>query len=80
MVAQAEGEIVTRYGYLDDGERASAAAMFDPPAGAFVVARRVVPPDRPSAGSGVRALRPGLGEIRRLWVDPEAGARRRPGA
>ena len=40
VVAQAEAELVTRYGGLDAGERGLTAAMFDPPTGAFLVARR----------------------------------------
>jgi GNAT superfamily N-acetyltransferase len=75
VVARAEAEIVTRYGSLEDGERGLSAAMFDPPAGAFVVARRGDAAGPPVGGVGVRALRPGLGEIRRLWVAPEARGR-----
>ena len=71
VVARAEEEIVARYGGLDDGERGLTAAMFDPPAGAFVVARRGDAAGPPVGGVGVRAVDPGLGEIRRLWVDPD---------
>ena len=35
-----------------------------------------MPPDRPVGGVGVRALSPGIGEVRRLWIDP---GRRRQG-
>jgi GNAT superfamily N-acetyltransferase len=69
VVAQAENEIVARYGWLDDGERGLTALMFDPPAGAFVVAR-AGSAGPPVGGVGVRTLRPGVGQIRRLWVDP----------
>jgi ribosomal protein S18 acetylase RimI-like enzyme len=74
VVAQAEAELVVRYGSLHHGETGLTAAMFDPPAGAFVVGRAgtagpVV------GGVGVRAVDHDLpgrrGEIRRLWVDPE---------
>jgi GNAT superfamily N-acetyltransferase len=72
VVAQAEAELVVRYGFLHEGERGLTAGMFDPPAGAFVVARAGAA-GPPIGGVGVRALdqEPGWGEIRRLWVDPE---------
>ena len=70
VVAQAEAEIVVRYGELDDGELGLTAAMFDPPNGAFVVARRGDAAGPPLGGVGVRAIHPGVGQIRRLWVDP----------
>jgi GNAT superfamily N-acetyltransferase len=73
VVARAEKELVARYGMLDDGELGLTAAMFDPPAGSFVVA--LVDGDgdgdaHPVGGAGVRTLTPGTGEVRRLWVDP----------
>src|SRR5271167_4762465 len=40
VVARAEAEIVKRYGNLDGDEQGLTAAMFDPPNGAFLVARR----------------------------------------
>jgi ribosomal protein S18 acetylase RimI-like enzyme len=74
VVARAEEELVVRYGFLDEGERGLTAAMFDPPAGAFLVARRADATGAPLGGVGLRAVHPGLppavGEIRRLWVDP----------
>ncbi len=70
VLAQAEAELVARYGFLDDGERSLTAAMFEPPTGAFLVARRTDAARRPLGGVGVRALRPGVGQVRRLWVDP----------
>ncbi len=70
VVAQAEAELVARYGELDDGERGLAAAMFDPPAGAFLVGR-AGSAGPPVGGVGVRVVAPGLGEVRRLWVDPD---------
>jgi GNAT superfamily N-acetyltransferase len=80
VVAQAEAELVLRYGFLDQGELGLTAAMFDPPAGAFVVGRAGAA--GPAVGGvGVRALDPGrgpgfgagfgVGEIRRLWVAPD---------
>jgi GNAT superfamily N-acetyltransferase len=74
VVAQAEAEIAQRYGRLDDSERDITAAMFDPPAGAFLVARAGAA-GPPLGGVGVRAISPGIGEVRRLWLDP--GWRRR---
>ncbi len=70
VVEQAEAEIVERYGFLDSGERGLTAAMFDLPQGAFVVARRGDAAGPPAGGVGVRAVHPGVGQIRRLWVDP----------
>jgi GNAT superfamily N-acetyltransferase len=72
VVAQAEAEIVLRYGDLDGDEQGLTATMFDPPHGAFLVARRGAAAGPPLGGVGVRALRPGVGQIRRLWVDPVA--------
>ena len=59
VVAQAEAELVARYGGLDDGERGLTAAMFDPPAGVFLVARRGDAAGPPVGGVGVRAVGPG---------------------
>jgi GNAT superfamily N-acetyltransferase len=70
VVAQAEAELVVRYGFLHEGERGLTAGMFDPPAGAFVVGRAGFA-GPPVGGVGVRAVGPGLGEVRRLWVDPD---------
>ncbi|MGD0748000.1 MAG: GNAT family N-acetyltransferase [Acidimicrobiales bacterium] len=69
VVAQAEAEIVVRYGGLNAGELGLVAAMFDPPAGAFLVAR-AGEAGPPVGGVGVRTVLPDTGEIRRLWVDP----------
>jgi GNAT superfamily N-acetyltransferase len=69
VVAQAEAELVSRYGGLDAGELGLSAAMFDPPAGAFLVARSDGAA-RPVGGVGVRDVAEGTGEVRRLWVDP----------
>ncbi|MGA2473200.1 MAG: GNAT family N-acetyltransferase [Acidimicrobiales bacterium] len=69
VVAQAEAELVTRYGRLDAGERGLTAAMFEPPTGAFLVAR-AGGDGPPVGGVGLRALDPKTGEVRRLWVDP----------
>jgi GNAT superfamily N-acetyltransferase len=72
VVAQAEAELAVRYGDMDASENDLTATMFDPPQGAFVVARRGPAAGPPAGGVGVRTLRPGVGQIRRLWVDPAA--------
>ena len=75
VVARAEAELVARYEDLDDTERGLTPAMFDPPAGAFVVARVSVQRD-PVGGVGLRTVAGrtgaggGVGEVKRLWVDP----------
>jgi GNAT superfamily N-acetyltransferase len=69
VVAQAEAELVARYGYLDDGELGLTAAMFDPPAGVFLIAR-TENRSEPVGGVGLRTVATGTGEVRRLWVDP----------
>lgn len=75
VVAQAEAELVVRYGLLHDNERSLTVAMFDPPAGVFLVARREGAAGPPLGGVGLRAIHPhrnpAVGEVRRLWVDPE---------
>jgi GNAT superfamily N-acetyltransferase len=70
VVEQAEDELVARYGFLDDNERSLTVAMFDPPAGVFLVARRGESAGPPLGGVGLRVVDPGVGEVRRLWVDP----------
>jgi GNAT superfamily N-acetyltransferase len=69
VVAQAEAELVARYGFLDDGELGLTAAMFDPPAGLFLVARTEGRAE-PVGGAGLRTVATGTGEVRRVWVDP----------
>ncbi len=75
VVARAEEELVTRYGELTDNELGLSPAMFDPPAGAFLIARAEGRPD-PIGGVGLRSLGEratggaGAGEVKRLWVDP----------
>jgi hypothetical protein len=53
VVTQAEAEIVVRYGDLNDGELGLTADMFDPPHGAFLVARRGHAAGPPLGGVGV---------------------------
>src|SRR5580698_5270881 len=68
VVGRAEAELIARYGGLDDGELGLTAAMFDPPTGSFLVAR--AGGEHPVGGAGVRTVAEGVGEVRRLWVDP----------
>lgn len=69
VVAQAEAELVVRYGGLDDSELGLTAAMFDPPGGVFLVAR-ADGRSEPIGGVGLRCVAATTGEVRRLWVDP----------
>jgi GNAT superfamily N-acetyltransferase len=72
VVAQAEEELVARYGALTEGERGLTAAMFDPPSGAFLVAlARARSGPLPLGGVGLRRVDPSTGEIKRLWVHPD---------
>jgi GNAT superfamily N-acetyltransferase len=72
VIARAEAELIARYGVLDPSEFHLTAAMFDPPSGAFLVAR--TGDDGRSVlvgGVGLRRVDDHTGEIKRLWVDPE---------
>ncbi|HSZ37549.1 MAG TPA: GNAT family N-acetyltransferase [Acidimicrobiales bacterium] len=69
VVAKAEAELVARYGGLDPSELGLTAAMFEPPAGTFLIARTDGRAE-PVGGVGLRTVAPGIGEVRRLWVDP----------
>jgi putative acetyltransferase len=69
VVARAEAELVARYGSLDSGELHLTSAMFDPPGGAFLVAR-TSSDSLPIGGVGLRPVDERTGEIKRLWVDP----------
>jgi GNAT superfamily N-acetyltransferase len=69
VVARAEAELVARYGSLTADELALTGSTFDPPFGAFLVARAAGQPE-PIGGVGVRSVRAGTAEVRRLWVDP----------
>ena len=70
VVARAEAELITRYGYLDDGELGLTAAMFDAPPGVFLIARTESRAE-PIGGAGLLTVATDTGEVRRLWVDPE---------
>jgi GNAT superfamily N-acetyltransferase len=64
---------------IDGDERGLTATMFDPPNGAFLVARRGHAAGTPLGGVGVRTIHPGAGQVRRLWVDPAARGQGVPG-
>ena len=64
VMARAEEELVARYDGLDDSELGLTPVMFDPPTGAFLVARDDARPD-PVGGVGLRT------------IGGDAGARRR---
>lgn len=68
------GELERRFGRDFDVSRASPLGEhdFDPPCGVFVVGRLG---GRPVACGGMRTLEPGVGEIRRMYVDPSARGR-----
>jgi GNAT superfamily N-acetyltransferase len=70
VVEQAEAELVTRYGMLAPSELGLRAVMFEPPLGAFVIARDG--DDAVAGGVGLRRIQPDddTGEVKRLWVDP----------
>jgi len=78
VVTQALAELLARYDDLSPGEFDHTVGEFDPPAGAFLVARTVAG-GHTVGGVGVRPSRLGapgpvdapVGEIKRLWVDPE---------
>jgi GNAT superfamily N-acetyltransferase len=76
LIAQALAELDERYGGPADEHSVLTAAQFDPPAGAFVVARH--PDERnPVGGVGLRPVGAGtstgtgVGEVKRLWVHPD---------
>jgi GNAT superfamily N-acetyltransferase len=74
VVAQAEAELIARYGSLGDGELGLNGEMFGLPSGSFLVARdgavRSGASGPPVGGVGLRRVDEGVGEVRRLWVDP----------
>ncbi len=82
VVAKAEAELIARYGGLDDGELGLEAAMFEPPGGSFLLARVAGGQAVGAVGAvgaveatvvggvGLRSMAEGVGEVRRLWVDP----------
>jgi GNAT superfamily N-acetyltransferase len=74
LVAQAEVELIARYGGLDAGELGLTPTMFESPLGSFLVARvdraRPDSAQRPVGGVGLRRVAERTGEVRRLWVDP----------
>lgn len=67
------GEIADRFGArIDPAGARSAGAGLAPPGGRFLVLR--VGGVAHGCG-GVRALEPGVGEVKRMWIDPGARGR-----
>jgi len=67
MLAGYFAEIRTRFGF--DVSRQAAAEDMDPPGGRFVVA---YDDDTPIASGGIRTWEPGVCEIKRMFVAPDA--------
>jgi GNAT superfamily N-acetyltransferase len=67
VIDQAQAELLARYGFVADYERGLSTSDFDPPAGAYVIARPSGV-DQPVGGVGVRCLTDTVGEVKRLWV------------
>jgi GNAT superfamily N-acetyltransferase len=67
MLAGYFAEIRTRFGF--DVSRQAAAEDMDPPGGRFVVA---YDDDTPIASGGIRTWEPGVCEIKRMFVTPDA--------
>jgi GNAT superfamily N-acetyltransferase len=66
-------ELTGHYGPTVEADTPSATpADFSPPGGAFVV---LYEDGRPLAGGGVKRLEDGIGEIKRMYVVPEARGR-----
>jgi GNAT superfamily N-acetyltransferase len=70
MLAGYFAEIKARFGY--DVSHQAAAEDMDPPGGRFVV---VYEGDRPVASGGIRTWEPGVCEIKRMFVAPDARRR-----
>jgi GNAT superfamily N-acetyltransferase len=67
MVLSAADELDQRYG-PEDHPSILDASEFDPPRGAFVIARSG---GHLAGGVGLRTAAEGVGEIKRLWVRPD---------
>ncbi len=59
-------------GLAAPGTPSASVADFSPPHGAFVI---VIEDGRPVAGGGVKRLAPGVAEIKRMYVVPDARGR-----
>jgi GNAT superfamily N-acetyltransferase len=67
-------ETARHYGRIDvPGMPAGGPDQFAPPHGAFLVGYDEE--DRAICGAGLKRLEPGVGEIKRMWVAPEARGR-----
>jgi len=74
LIAAMVAEVDELYGgdMSGPGTPSATSADFAPPGGAFVV---IYADGRPVAGGGVKQLAPALGEIKRMYVVPEARGR-----
>src|SRR5579863_5474406 len=70
MLADFFGEIRKRFGFNVSGQ--ADAEDMDPPGGRFVIAYEG---DRPVASGGIRTWEPGVCEIKRMYVTPDARRR-----
>ncbi|MBO0812548.1 MAG: GNAT family N-acetyltransferase [Microlunatus sp.] len=64
-------ELAARFpgGFATDDQTVADSATLRPPGGLFVVATR---DGRPVGCGGVRTVAEGIGEIKRMWVDPDS--------
>ena len=71
LIAGMLAELRQRYPEDEDADHPNKprADQFVPPVGVFVLARL---DGRPAGCGGVRLLEPGIGEIKRMYVDPKA--------
>lgn len=67
-------ELAVRFpeGFERDTDRAAALDVYSPPAGIFLVAHIS---GEPVGCGGLRPLSPDIGEIKRMWVSPQARGR-----
>ena len=72
LVDDLVADLCRRYDDPDGGGTPLDPEAFVPPAGAFVVA---LLDGRPVGCGGLRTVRPGVGEVKRMWVDPSARGR-----
>lgn len=72
LVEDLVADLCRRYDDPDGGGTPLDARAFSPPTGTFLVAWT---DGRPAACGGLRTVRPGVGEVKRMWVDPGARGR-----
>ena len=72
LVEDLVADLCRRYGDPDGGGRPLDPPAFAPPRGTFLVVRL---DGRPVACGGLRTVGEGVGEVKRMWVDPAARRR-----